>query len=39
MFKVKNKHTRATSTNHVVISIDVVLVYFFVHFGHITHGF
>ena len=39
MFKVKKKDTTATSTNCVLMSIDVILVSFFVNFGHISHRF
>ena len=37
--KVKKKDTRARSINCVFMSIDVVLVSFFVDFGHISHHF
>ena len=37
MLKVKKKENRVISTNCVFISIDVVLVSFFVNFGHISH--
>ena len=39
MSKVKKKDTEATSTNSMFMSIDVVLVSFFVNFGHISHLF
>ena len=39
MFKAEKKDTRATSTNCVFMSIDVVLVSFFVNFRHTSHPF
>ena len=39
MFKVKKKDNRVTLTNCVFMSIDIVLVSFFVDFGHISHRF
>ena len=36
MFNVKKKDTRTVSTNCVFMFIDVVLVPFFVNFGHFT---
>ena len=39
MFKVKKKYTITTSANCVFMSIDVVQVFVFVNFGHITHRF
>ena len=39
MFKVKKNDTRATSVNYMFMSIDAVLVYFFVNLGHILNHF
>ena len=39
MSKVKKKDTRTTSINCVFMSIEVVLVSFFVNFGHFSHRF
>ena len=39
MFKDKKKDTSATSINFGFMSIDIVLLSFFVNFGHILHYF